>query len=1089
LAGQGQVAFVVGGPGRGKTALMRAFAERAMAACPDLLVVGGDCNAYSGVGDAYLPFRETLGMLTGDVESRWRAGRVSREHARRLWSALPVTLPALVAHGPSVVDTLVLGSGLMSRAEQAGLGGAPWIAELHALSNRSVAGGLEQQALFQQVTNTLQAVAVERPLLLILDDLQWMDQGSIGLLFHLLRRLAGSRILFVGAYRPEEVAAGRLSDGVSVPHPLTKTLNELRRDYGDVWIDLRQADESEGRRFVDALLATETNRLGDAFRAALYERTGGHPLFTVELMRAMQARGDLILDADGAWAEGESLDWTTLPARVEAVIEERLSRLDAGQRDLLTVASVEGETFTVEILAQVEGMTMRSVLRTLRRELASRHRLVREVEGVSADGGTLSRFEFVHALFQEHLYGELTAGERRLIHGEVAAALEMLYGSARDQTAVQLAHHYDAAGRTEKAIDYAVVAGDQAHASHANDEAKRYYERALEMLEGAADAERRARRRVAALTGLGRVRFHMGEVPQAGEHFRAAIDLGRVSGVPVEELALLYYWLAKVLYWQERHEERHRIGQEGLALFGEDETSLGAVLMKHIMATDFNVDGEWADVSALDTAKAVLDLPYAEELAWVYGDFVRVCLQKKDVASALAWIEALEANATQSGDLQGLEGAHGMMADLLAYIGDFDGGIRRQHERLRVSVRIGDVKGESWALNSLACQYYWAGDAENSATYAAKSLQLAKRLAYRPYIYYGYVELAWLALCREDWPEATRLFLLAEPVYREDYHSVAPFGLGLACLGTGDRVRAKQCFEAHFIAMAESGVTERPQLFIPMLAAMERAIDDPPAFRVWCERFRAEHPGATGFLSQWSLVPSNLRVTEDPPDFTDEFAVLSSVWMWEDGLGGSEYVVDDGLMITTVNGRRLWYVNLSAPRMMLPPSPEPAGTIAQVTCEPALDDRPALGGLLLWQDRENYLWLEVGRFGESVVGFGGCLANRDVVIGRGLLPGAARQWGGPVRPVTLRLERSGECVSAYCSSDGETWFSVGQVRFAVGGALQIGVHAIGQGEAYLDLNPCIEGSAIRFRSFKLWSFQLAPGEQEADADLAAPPDF
>jgi len=205
LAGRGQVAFVVGGPGRGKTALLRAFAEQAMATHPDLLVVSGACNAYSGVGDAYLPFREALGMLTGDIESRWTAGRVSREHARRLWSALHVTLPALVACGPYVIDTLVSGSGVISRAAQAGLDGTPWMAELRTLSNRSAVGGLEQQALFQQVTNTLQAVAVARPLLLVLDDLQWIDQGSIGLLFHLARRLACQATIRKGHQRQLEM--------------------------------------------------------------------------------------------------------------------------------------------------------------------------------------------------------------------------------------------------------------------------------------------------------------------------------------------------------------------------------------------------------------------------------------------------------------------------------------------------------------------------------------------------------------------------------------------------------------------------------------------------------------------------------------------------------------------------------------------------------------------------------------------------------------------------------------------------------------------------------------------------------------------
>ena len=124
IEGQGQVAFVVGGAGRGKTALLRAFAERAMAAHPDLLVVSGACNAFSGVGDAYLPFREALGMLTGDVERRWAAGTVSADHARRLWSALPVTLPALVQHGPHVINGLVSGRQLLARATEAGLDGA-----------------------------------------------------------------------------------------------------------------------------------------------------------------------------------------------------------------------------------------------------------------------------------------------------------------------------------------------------------------------------------------------------------------------------------------------------------------------------------------------------------------------------------------------------------------------------------------------------------------------------------------------------------------------------------------------------------------------------------------------------------------------------------------------------------------------------------------------------------------------------------------------------------------------------------------------------------------------------------------------------
>jgi hypothetical protein len=71
ITGRGSLVFIIGGPGRGKTALMGAFARRSMDADPDLIVASGKCNAYTGVGDPYLPFREVLGDLTGDLEAKW----------------------------------------------------------------------------------------------------------------------------------------------------------------------------------------------------------------------------------------------------------------------------------------------------------------------------------------------------------------------------------------------------------------------------------------------------------------------------------------------------------------------------------------------------------------------------------------------------------------------------------------------------------------------------------------------------------------------------------------------------------------------------------------------------------------------------------------------------------------------------------------------------------------------------------------------------------------------------------------------------------------------------------------------------------
>jgi adenylate cyclase len=228
-------------------------------------------------------------------------------------------------------------------------------------------------------------------------------------------------------------------------------------------------------------LATEPNRLGEDFGNELIKHTGGHALFTVELLRTMQERGDLVQDGHGAWTEGPVVDWGTLPARIEAVIEERIARLSPELRDILTVASVEGEVFTAQVVARIQETDDRDVLRVLSLELEKRHRLVREQGGLTVDGKRLSRYRFAHALFQEYLHRSLSEGERALLHWEVGAALEALHAGQTDEIAVELSHHYAVAEDSERERHYARLAGERAAAKYAHDEAGRYLSRALDL--------------------------------------------------------------------------------------------------------------------------------------------------------------------------------------------------------------------------------------------------------------------------------------------------------------------------------------------------------------------------------------------------------------------------------------------------------------------------------------------------------------------------------------------------------------------------------------------------------------------------------
>ena len=516
LAGQGRVVFVMGEAGSGKTALIQEFARgaqdayagSALGSGQNLVVAVGNCNAYTGLGDPYLPFREILELLTGDVEAQWAAGSMTREQAEQLWRLLPPAVQALVEGGPDLIDTFIFRAALLSRARAVVPNGASWLTSLEELLQHkpvSTKAPMHQQDhLFKQYTGVLRTLARQVPMVLVVDDLQWADAGSISLLFHLGRQLAGSRILLVGAYRPEEIALGR--DGER--HPLEPVVNEFQRDSGRVIVDLGQADRQE---FVEALLDSEPNRLGLSFREKLNRQTRGHPLFTAELLRGMQERGDLVQDRQGRWIEGPALDWETLPARVEAAIKERIDRLDQPLRTALQVASVEGEVFTAEVVARVQAVSERELVGRLSGELDRRHQLVRAHAIEHLGSQRLSRYRFRNYLFQKYLYDSLDNVERTYLHEDMANALEGLYrdriagtpdAAATPAIAVQLARHFQEAGVADKAIHYLLQAGERAIQLSAYQEGKAHLTTGLALVETLPDTAQRAQRELALLASL-----------------------------------------------------------------------------------------------------------------------------------------------------------------------------------------------------------------------------------------------------------------------------------------------------------------------------------------------------------------------------------------------------------------------------------------------------------------------------------------------------------------------------------------------------------------------------------------------------------
>jgi tetratricopeptide (TPR) repeat protein len=261
-------------------------------------------------------------------------------------------------------------------------------------------------------------------------------------------------------------------------------LRELVREWGEVRIDL---DRVDGRAFVEAYVDGEPNCLGAVFRQALYDHTGGNPLFTVELLRSFERQGMLVQDGAGRWVETPRLNWNVYPAQVEAVIAGNLADLPEEDRALLQVAAVQGEQFIAEVAFRVLGWDERVAIRRLSSSLSTRHRLVGAVslERLASTGQRLSHYRFRHSLIQRSAYSSLDAVERAQLHEATGQTLESIYAADGDKPqglATALAWHYEAAGLHLAAGRALLDAGNQASRLSAFRQALNLFEHGLALL-------------------------------------------------------------------------------------------------------------------------------------------------------------------------------------------------------------------------------------------------------------------------------------------------------------------------------------------------------------------------------------------------------------------------------------------------------------------------------------------------------------------------------------------------------------------------------------------------------------------------------
>ena len=445
LWNQRQIVFVTGEAGIGKTALVTYFKGKAAADVPGIQIAWGQCIEGYGGKEAYYPMLEALGELCRS--------------------------PA----GNSIVQLL---------ADQA----PTWLAQLPTLTERQRREVLRRQLLgatrermLREIGEVLETITSRNPLLLIFEDLHWVDNSTIDLISALARRHAPARLMLIGTYRPVDV--------VISGHPV----NALKQDLVVHKLCDEIALEPLGEKQVAAYLAADSSGtdLPSGLAGLVHRHSEGNPLFMVAALDHMIER-DTISHEDGKWKLKVPLEKIELdvPETLRQMIEVQVEQLTAQEQRCLEAASITVSAFSACVNALAANLDPEQ-FEELSAGISRRYRIVRPCGTRHFPDGTFAHmYEFAHVLYREAFYLRQSPGRRAKLHRSIGERLEALFADRLSDMIPRLARHFEEGCDWRRAVKYLRFVAETAGQRYAPEEATRILRHALDLCEKMPEIER-----------------------------------------------------------------------------------------------------------------------------------------------------------------------------------------------------------------------------------------------------------------------------------------------------------------------------------------------------------------------------------------------------------------------------------------------------------------------------------------------------------------------------------------------------------------------------------------------------------------------
>ncbi|MFQ5917027.1 MAG: adenylate/guanylate cyclase domain-containing protein, partial [Candidatus Binatia bacterium] len=366
---------------------------------------------------------------------------------------------------------------------------------------------------FEAVKTLLLAMSEEKPLVVFLEDVHWMDKISEEFFTYFSRSFFDHPILMLAAYRPE--GAPSWAQGAHYQRLGLETLSS-------------KSSVRLVRNMVGGLA------LEPDLEQKIVQKTGGNPFFVEEIVGELMDRGDLV-KAQDRYVSSRPINQLEIPNTVQGVLAARMDRLSEDLKRTMQVASVIGRDFAFQLLKSIMelGDELRGRLTNLvGLEILYEKALYPELEYI-----------FKHALTQEVAYESLLKQRRREIHGRIARTIEELYADRLEQHYELLAHHWELSDNPNRAIDYFVLAGEKSNQSQAASAAVDFFTRALNQIERSNKTPdpnlmlRIRAGRAGPLHTMGKIEESLGDYKEAIRIAREVGDqqmlLGCLTGIPM----------------------------------------------------------------------------------------------------------------------------------------------------------------------------------------------------------------------------------------------------------------------------------------------------------------------------------------------------------------------------------------------------------------------------------------------------------------------------------------------------------------------------------------------------------------------------